>query len=154
MNDRITTGPRVVAGAVALLGVAALTLGPRAIVAPARGEFLRATEAVAAPVSALLPHASIDQILNTLLFVPLGAALALLLPRRLWWVAIGGGLALSATVEYLQASIPGRVPDVDDVLWNTVGTTIGVVAVTLVALAVAAAGSLLRRSVRPTRARR
>lgn len=154
MNDRVTTGPRVIAAAVALLGVAALTLGPRAIVAPARGSFLRATEAVAAPVSALLPHASVDQILNALLFVPLGAALALLLPRRLWWVAIGGGLALSATVEYVQASIPGRVPDVDDVLWNTVGTTIGVLAMTLVGLAVGAAGHLLRRSVRPSRARR
>lgn len=69
-------------------------------------------------------------------------------------MAIGGGLALSATVEYLQASIPGRVPDADDVLWNTVGTTIGVLAMTLVGLAVGAAGRLLWRPVRPSRARR
>ena len=145
MSDRTTTGPRgfrVVAGAVALLGVAALTLGPRAIVAPARGTFLRATEAVASPVLTLFPDIGVDQLLNGLLFVPLGAAVAALLPRRVWWLAMVAGLALSITVEYLQASIPGRVPDLDDVLWNTVGTAIGVLAVTLLRLAAGGARRL------------
>ncbi len=51
--------------------------------------------------------------LNTLLLVPLGAAIALLLTRRAWPIAILVGFALSATVEYAQLSIPGRVPDAD-----------------------------------------
>lgn len=124
-----TRSRRLVATAVAVLGVAALTLGPRAVVAPMRGSLLRATEAVAAPALALFPFADLDQLLNAILFVPLGAALALLLSRRLWWLGMIAGLALSAAVELLQGSIPGRVPDADDVLWNTVGTAVGVLAV-------------------------
>ncbi|WP_106814685.1 VanZ family protein [Microbacterium timonense] len=136
---------RVLAATLALAAVAALTLGPRAIVAPARGAFLRATEEFAAPVRALLPNADTDQILNAVLFVPFGAAVALLLPRGWWWLAAALGAALSVGVEFAQASIPGRVPDADDVLWNTVGCAVGVVAVA-VPRALAA-----RRRVRPRR---
>lgn len=141
-------GFRFFAAALALAAVAALTLGPRAVVAPARGVFLRATEELAAPVRAMLPQASTDQILNALLFVPLGAALALLLPRGMWWLAIVLGGALSACVEFLQESIPGRVPDADDVLWNTLGCAIGVIVVAVPRLIAA----LLRGAARRARA--
>ena len=71
-----------------------------------------------------------ERLLNTLMFVPLGATIALLLHRRLWPLAILVGFAMSAAVEYAQPTIPGRVPDAADVFWNTVGAAIGVVLVT------------------------
>lgn len=134
---------RVVAATVALAGVAVLTLGPRWLVAPARSEFMRWVDAVASPLLAWIPYgADGERVLNTLMFVPLGATFALLLGRRGWPFAIAAGFALSATVEYAQGSIPGRVPDPADIVWNTLGTTIGVVIATLVrALAVVVARS-------------
>ena len=92
---------------------------------------------------ALLREPAFQQIvLNVLLFVPLGAAVAVLLPRRGWPVAIVIPLVLSAAVEFAQGSIPGRVTDPGDVLWNTVGGAIGVISVTLLRLF----GSGLRRT--------
>ncbi|MET0296612.1 MAG: VanZ family protein [Microbacterium sp.] len=125
-----TRGLRYLAAVCALAVALLLTLGPRALVAPARWAFLEATDALTAPLLARLPFADTDQVLNALLFVPLGATVALLLHRRAWPFAIIAALVLSVTVEYAQASIPGRVPDGDDVLWNTVGGAIGVLVVT------------------------
>ena len=54
-------------------------------------------------------------------------------------------------VEWAQGSIPGRVPDLDDVLWNTVGGAIGVVIVTILRLlATAVARGAQRGSVTRT----
>ena len=60
---------------------------------------------------------------NLLLFIPLGAALVLAGIRPLRAIAIGAGL--SFTVEFLQQWIPGRDPNVDDILCNTISTAIG-----------------------------
>lgn len=109
--------------------VAALTLAPRSLVAPARSLFERMTGAAFSPVLAALPSADPDRVLNTLLFVPLGATVALLLGRRMWPLALLAGFALSAAVEYAQGWIPGRVPDPEDVLWNTCGAAVGALAV-------------------------
>jgi hypothetical protein len=122
----------------AALVIGALTLAPRAVVAPVRGAFMQVVDAVTAPLLLWIPMGGAERVLNTLLFAPLGAAIALLLSRRAWPIAILVGLALSATVEYAQLSIPGRVPDRDDVLWNTVGAAIGVVAVSAPRLFIAA----------------
>lgn len=67
----------------------------------------------------------LDAILNVLLFVPLGAGLALLgvTTRR----AALLGFALSVTVEILQLTIvPGRDPSLRDVLTNGLGSLAGV----------------------------
>jgi VanZ family protein len=135
---------RALVAAAALLAVAALTLAPRALVAPARGAFMRLVDAAAAPQLVGLPYDDAERLLNTLLFVPLGAAVALLLRRRLWPVAMIAGFAVSAAVEFAQASIPGRVPDLADLFWNTAGTVIGVIAV-MTCRALAALGRRLRR---------
>ncbi|HWM17734.1 MAG TPA: VanZ family protein [Microbacterium sp.] len=132
-------GTRILAAAIAVIAVASLTLAPRAIAAPARAAFVAMTDAFIAPLLAWLPYGYAEQVLNTILFVPLGVTLALLLSRRAWPVAIIAGLALSAVVEYAQGSIPGRVPDLDDVLWNTVGAAIGAIVVTAPRLVAAAA---------------
>lgn len=121
---------RLLGAIAAVAAVAALTLGPRAIVAPARDAFMRSMDAVPAPLPAWISTADAERLLNTLMFVPLGATIALLLHRRLWPLAILAGFAMSAAVEYAQATIPGRVPDAADVFWNTVGAAIGVVLLT------------------------
>jgi len=60
---------------------------------------------------------------NLLLFIPLGASLALAGVRPLRAVAIGA--ALSFSVEFLQQWIPGRDPSVGDIVCNTVSTGVG-----------------------------
>lgn len=148
MTDITTTrrrGGRLLAAVIAAVAVTALTLAPRAIAAPARAAFMEVTDAVIAPLLIWVPYGYAEQVLNTILFVPLGATLALLLSRRAWPVAILAGFALSAAVEYAQGSIPGRVPDLDDVLWNTVGAAIGVVVVTIPRLVAAVIGRTRQR---------
>ncbi|WP_127476686.1 VanZ family protein [Microbacterium sulfonylureivorans] len=142
---------RAVAAVAAIVAVAVLTLGPRALVAPARGEFMRLMDVVTAPLLVWIPYGDAERILNTLLFVPLGATIALLLRKRYWVLAVLAGLALSAAVEYAQASIPGRVPDPEDVFWNTAGAVIGVVAVTICRLTVSAVEAIRRASTRAAR---
>lgn len=119
---------RLVAAVAAVAVVALLTLAPWALVHPLRGRVVWLLQDLAAPVLTWLPGGP-DQVLNTLLFIPVGATLALLLPRRAWPVAIIAGFALSALVEIAQEAIPGRVPDAGDVLWNTCGGAIGVIVV-------------------------
>ncbi|MCH6229957.1 VanZ family protein [Microbacterium sp. CFH 31415] len=157
MSNTAPTAPtraaRAIAAALAVTAVGILTLGPRALVAPARGAFLSAVDAASAPLLAWFPYGDAERVLNTIMFVPLGATIALLLGRRWWPLAILGGFALSACVEYAQRSIPGRVPDPADVLWNTVGAAIGVIVVTAVRLVCAAVRALARpdRMPQPTR---
>jgi hypothetical protein len=130
--------------ALAALGVVALlTLAPRRIVAPLHGLFLAWTDTHAQPLLAWFPQADTEQVLNAILFLPLGAALALLLRRRLWPLAVIAGVLVSAAAEFAQRSIPGRVPDVGDILWNSVGAAVGAVIVTLVRV-VAAVGRRIR----------
>lgn len=149
MTDISTTrgsGIRVFAATIVLAVVAGLTLAPPSVAAPARRLFVQAMVALAEPLVLWIPGGLTERLLNTLLFVPLGATVALLLSRRLWPVAIFAGFALSATVELMQDSIPGRVPDLADVLWNTVGAAIGVVLVTAPRLVAAAARRPVRSS--------
>lgn len=123
---------RLFAAALAVAAIAVLTLGPRALVAPARGRFMQWMDSITEPLLVWIPYGEAERMLNTVMFVPLGATIALLFARRAWPLAMVAGFALSAVVEYAQGSIPGRVPDPNDVLWNTIGGVLGVVAVTLV----------------------
>ena len=147
------TPPHPLAIVLALTGagvVALLTLGPRPVVAPLRGIALRGVDRFAAPLLSALPEGvDIDQVFNALLFLPLGAGIAALLPLRWWPVGPVAGLIVSLTVETLQTGLPGRVPDLDDVVWNTLGATAGAGAVLVLRLAAAAAHALTRSAHRP-----
>ena len=69
------------------------------------------------------PHAGADAILNVALFLPVGAALALLGTRSS--VALAIGFAASLTIELLQLALPlGRVASVSDLLANVLGTAL------------------------------
>ncbi|MBN9174104.1 MAG: VanZ family protein [Microbacterium sp.] len=118
--------PWATVATVAALGfVAALTLLPRRFVAPIHGLFLSWTDAHAQHLLAWFPQADSEQVLNAILFAPLGAALAVLFGRRLWPAAVLACATLSAAVEYAQSDIPGRVSDPHDIAWNTLGAAVG-----------------------------
>jgi glycopeptide antibiotics resistance protein len=88
-------------------------------------------------------HASTDWITfarlefaaNVLMFVPVGLFFVLLLGRRLWWLAIALGLAMTGAIEFAQQFIANRVSDPRDLVANALGAVVG----TLVALALTAA---------------
>jgi VanZ family protein len=63
---------------------------------------------------------------NVFMFIPIGMFLLLLVGRRLWFVAILAGVALTVTIETVQLFLPDRVSDVSDIIANSVGTLIGV----------------------------
>ncbi len=77
-------------------------------------------DAVTPPFELLL----VESVLNVLLFVPFGAALAL---RRLsLGRTVVAAVALSAAVELGQLLVvPGRTTSVDDLLLNTTGALVG-----------------------------
>ncbi len=63
---------------------------------------------------------------NIVVFVPLGFGLAGALGRNRLGLAIGAGFAFSLMIELLQLAIPSRTTDIDDLIFNTLGTAIGV----------------------------
>ena len=65
-----------------------------------------------------------DAALNAALFLPLGAALSLVGWPPLRALALGAGLSL--IVETAQFVIPGRDPSLSDLLFNTLGTALGI----------------------------
>jgi VanZ family protein len=70
-----------------------------------------------------------DTLVNILLFMPLGAAVAIH-RRGVWW-AVAAGAALSLGAEAAQLFIPGRYSSPWDVAANTLGAAAGAVAVRL-----------------------
>jgi VanZ family protein len=85
-------------------------------------------------------YAHLEFAANIVLFVPLGALIALLLPRWEWWLAPIIGLALSLAIEFGQAMLlPQRFATPLDVLANTAGATTGALVVTAFRLASRAA---------------
>ena len=69
-------------------------------------------------------HAGVDLLANVLLFIPIGAGLALL--GVSWRNAIGIGLAITIVVETLQLALPlGRIASISDIVTNAAGTALG-----------------------------
>jgi len=73
----------------------------------------------------------IDVLGNILIFVPLGTGLAGIWPgnnrRQTIRRAAILGLLVSLTIELIQLTIPTRFTDVDDLIFNTVGTMLGAI---------------------------
>lgn len=105
-------------------GLSWLALRPN----PQVSAFLWSSASVAHLVG-LDPAWVIDTPGNIVVFIPIGATLALIGRRgasaqRLLMGAVGG-LLLSVTLELLQTLTPTRVPSARDVLLNTLGATSG-----------------------------
>ena len=73
------------------------------------------------------PNGFAEILQNIMLFVPLGIALALGKTTALR--AVAAGFLLSLTVEVIQQWLPGRDPSVGDLVFNTLGTGVGVLLV-------------------------
>ncbi|PJJ65727.1 VanZ family protein [Compostimonas suwonensis] len=73
---------------------------------------------------------------NVLMFVPLGFLLSLLLPAKVWWLALLICPGLSIAIELAQAALlSSRFATVSDVVANSIGAIIGsLVAVSVRAL--------------------
>ena len=79
-----------------------------------------------APVTERLSVERVEFLANIGLFVPVGVFVLLLVGSGLWWLAVGGSVALTSAIEVAQRSIPGRVSDPRDVVANSLGAVIGV----------------------------
>jgi glycopeptide antibiotics resistance protein len=80
----------------------------------------------------------IDLTGNIVVFMPLGASLALalrdrVLARRLLLATLGGA-GLSLVIELIQTAVPTRVSALDDWLLNTIGAFLGAAVVCVVVL--------------------
>jgi VanZ family protein len=109
--------------------VGALTLGPSS---PRAGlsSFAAVVDAAAEAAGLGPPGRRVaEAIANVLLFVPLGAAAALLALRvRTWQVGIAAA-AFSTAIELAQTLLPGRTSSLRDVGLNAAGGVLGHVVV-------------------------
>lgn len=64
---------------------------------------------------------------NVLFAAPLGFFVAMILPRRRWWVAVLICTTLFAAGEIAQFFVPSRMPSVLDWLANSLGALVGAV---------------------------
>lgn len=73
----------------------------------------------------------IDVVGNITVFVPLGFGLAGALHQADFRQSIGraavGGFGLSLLIELSQFALPSRTTDVDDLIFNTLGATVGAI---------------------------
>ena len=66
---------------------------------------------------------------NILMFVPLGFLIAMLLPGRVWWLAVLICPALSMCIELAQSTfLAARFATISDVISNSLGGAIGTAA--------------------------
>jgi glycopeptide antibiotics resistance protein len=125
------------------LGVVAwLTLGPQPIgLVKAGGIFDLLAIFQRHTATAWISYPAVEFAANVALFVPIGVLLLLIAGRRWWWLAILSGMLLSASIEIAQLFIPGRVSDVRDLVSNSIGAFVGVLA----ALVITWPGEVRRR---------
>jgi glycopeptide antibiotics resistance protein len=69
----------------------------------------------------LLPQ----NIMNVIVFIPIGILLCLLFKKGKWWKAIGLGCLISISIEVLHYIFKRGFGEVDDVIHNTLGCVIG-----------------------------
>jgi hypothetical protein len=122
---------RLLTAAAMVAVVATLTLAPGRLAWEIRSVGLEMIDGLPAVWTTPFFAAGTETALNIALFLPIGAALAALLPLRWSPLAVALGCALSLAVETAQVHVPGRVPDLDDVVANTVGTALGALLVVL-----------------------
>lgn len=93
-----------------------------------------------------LDFARLEILANVLVFVPVGVFAFVLVPRRVWPVAVVLGPAISVAIEVAQRlALPHRAATVSDVAANSGGALIGVF------LAMACTLLFAPRTTRPTR---
>lgn len=66
-----------------------------------------------------------ENIMNFIMFIPIGFLLGCLLPLSRWWVTLLVGICLSASIELLQLGFHRGLCELDDLIHNTAGCLIG-----------------------------
>lgn len=119
----------VLGAALYLAALAYLTLSPVHLVADsAPSASLVPLRSIANQLASSTPpaHKAYEIIGNSLLLVPFGAILAIVLPRHRWGIVVAASAALAIGIELMQWALPiGRVVDIDDVLLNSLGSLLG-----------------------------
>ncbi|WP_341955050.1 VanZ family protein [Microbacterium sp. LWH13-1.2] len=124
---RLTRGIAIVLGIPFLAGLALLTLTP-ARVEETMPNLLDLVLSAAHRLGwESLDFTRLEIIANVLVFVPVGILAFVLVPRRLWPLAVILGPALSLSIEIAQrVALPHRAATVTDVIANSGGALIGV----------------------------
>src|SRR5690606_18914651 len=87
---------------------------------------LRAASAVRSHGMLWLTYDHVEFLGNVLLFIPLGLAVTIVLPRVMHWIVPMVALVLSALIEFVQfAALPDRFGGTMDVVANVIGAVIG-----------------------------
>ena len=71
------------------------------------------------------PELLVENIMNVVVFVPVGLLLGIAFKQMTWWKALLIGCSISITIEALQFWFMKGFSEVDDVMHNTVGCLIG-----------------------------
>ncbi len=107
--------------------ILAITLWPTPVDAPAHdtiGEVLTSLHRAGVPQA--INYSFVEVSSNVVMFVPLGAVLTLLLPRKRWWIAPLVACATSSLIELTQlVFLPHRFATISDVMANTTGALLG-----------------------------
>ena len=79
------------------------------------------------------PQLLVENIMNVVVFVPVGIILgSLLRVKGSWFIALLFGLGISVSIETLQFFLKRGFAEVDDVMHNTVGCVIGFMLVVII----------------------
>lgn len=73
-----------------------------------------------------------ENIMNVLVFIPVGLLIGMGFSRWSWWKALGLGCLISISIEVLQFIFKRGFCEVDDVMHNTLGCMIGYVIVRMI----------------------
>jgi len=91
-------------------------------------------------------YLTIEFIGNILMFIPLGIFSAMLATRRHWWSLLFTGTLMSGAIELSQMLfLPGRFPEVRDLISNSTGFLIGAMCAITLRLLVAHRDNLVER---------
>jgi len=71
------------------------------------------------------PELLVENIMNVVVFIPVGILLCVAFKQMTWWKALLIGCSISITIEALQFWFMKGFSEVDDVMHNTVGCLIG-----------------------------
>ena len=66
-----------------------------------------------------------ENIMNVLVFIPLGLLLGMACKKKIWWKILGIGLLISFSIEVLQFCFMKGHCELDDVIHNTIGCFLG-----------------------------
>lgn len=113
--------------AVYLAFVGWVTLGPQPLDDSNSGLVLKMLRVLGRhEATAWIDYNTLEFGANIAMFFPIGLFLVLLFGRRLWWLAMALGCALTVAIETAQIFIPGRVSDPRDIVANSAGAILGV----------------------------